>query len=172
MSEIRLMPGAQIAASGLTAQRARLDVISTNIANASTTRTENGGPYRRQMVEFGAPADVQVPRVSRAAPTTKLQLSRTHPTHRQDAIPPAVAPGTVAAGVIVRGVVEDQSPFPMVFDPSHPDADEQGFVRLPNVELLDEMVDLMIASRAYEANLRSLEAAREMAGRTLDALAT
>jgi flagellar basal-body rod protein FlgC len=171
VSEIRLIPGVQIAASGLTAQRARLDAISSNIANASTTRTETGDPYRRQLVQLGAPADVQVPHRKLAAPPTRLELSRSHPTHRPNGDPPTLQ-STLASGVVVRGVAEDETPFPVVYDPSHPDADEQGFVRMPNVELLDEMVDLMLASRAYEANLRSLEAAREMAARTLDALAT
>jgi flagellar basal-body rod protein FlgC len=171
VSEIGLIPGVQIAGSGLSAQRARLDVISSNIANASTTRTETGEPYRRQMVELVAPSGVRVPRHPLTTPATRLDVARTHPEHKPGP-DPLVLFRTLSAGIAVGGIVEDETPFPVIYDPSHPDADEQGFVRMPNVELLDEMVDLMIAARTYEANLRSLEAAREMAARTLDALAT
>jgi flagellar basal-body rod protein FlgC len=171
VSEIGLIPGIQVAQTGLTAQRTRLDVISTNIANAGTTRTESGEPYRRQVVELGAPAGIKMPHKPLTAPPTRLSLSRTHSTHRSEGDAPVVT-RTLQSGVAVRGVVEDETPFPVVYDPSHPDADEDGFVRMPNVELLDEMVDLMLATRAYEANLRSIESARDMARRTLDALAT
>ncbi len=171
MSEIGLVPGIGIAGTGLTAERARLDAISANIANAGTTRTETGQPYRRQLVELTAPADVELPAPPLAAPATRTPLARTHPQHQPGGDEP-VLERSRRGGVAVSGVVEDPSPFPVVHDPGHPDADARGFVRMPNVDMVHEMVDLMMASRAYEANLRSLEAAREMVGRTLDALAT
>lgn len=167
MSEISLVPGIGIAASGLTAQRARLDAVMANIANSSTTRTASGEPYRRQVVELGAPGDVRVPEPPLLAPSTRVPLAVTDPAHRSRVEPPGVA-RTGRAGVEVESVGEDPTPFPVVYDPTHPDADAQGFVRLPNVELVDEMVDLMLASRIYEANLRSLEAAQSMAERTID----
>ena len=105
-------------ASGLTAERLRMDVISDNLANAQTTRTPAGGPFRREMVQFMA-----VP----------------------------LSPGG-AGGVVVSGIVQDQSPFPLRYDPGNPDANAQGYVRLPNVTVTAEMVDMLAASRAYQAN--------------------
>jgi flagellar basal-body rod protein FlgC len=104
-------------ASGLTAQRLRMDVIADNLANAETTRTPQGGPFRREMVELLA-------------------------------IPLSARGG----GVVVAGIVQDQSPFPLRYDPGNPDADAQGYVRMPNVNVTAEMVDLLAASRAYQAN--------------------
>ena len=106
-------------ASGLTAERLRMDVISDNLANAQTTRTPGGGPFRREMVQF------------MAVPLTA---------------------GGGGGGVVVSGIVQDRSPFPARYDPGSPDADAQGYVRLPNVNVTAEMVDMLAASRAYQAN--------------------
>ncbi len=112
--------------SGLSVQRARLDVIAENIANAETTRTAQGGPYRRLRV--------------------------------------VVAPAAGdAGGVEVAGLAADEGPFQQIYDPSHPDADEQGYVLMPNVDIATEMVEMVAASRAYEANAKALRVAREMA---------
>jgi flagellar basal-body rod protein FlgC len=121
-----------ISASGIHAQRTRLDVIANNIANAETTRSVEGGPYRRQMVTFRAAYD---------------EARRNFP---------------VIAGVEVGEIVEDPTEPRMVYDPGHPDADSSGYVRLPNVNVVEEMVDMVSATRAYEANVAALNAAKGM----------
>lgn len=137
----KLFAGFQSAASGLAAERARVDVIARNLANAQTTSTPEGGPYRRQVVRFE-------PLLARAA---NGQLE--------------------ARGVRVAGVEADTStPFQRVFDPNHPDADEQGFVSLPNVNTAMEMADLITAMRAYEANAVMQETFVQMAERALRTL--
>ncbi|MBX6351131.1 MAG: flagellar basal body rod protein FlgC [Clostridia bacterium] len=137
-----------ISASGLTAERLRLDLIANNLANAQTTRTPGGGPYRRQLPVF-VPGGVA-----------------------GDALLPGPVPVTVAAsrlaswasglGVAVVGIVEDPRPGPLRYDPANPDADAEGYVRLPNVDPTAEMVDLVAASRAYEANVQALSGARSV----------
>lgn len=125
-----------ISASGLTAQRLRMDTIASNIANIETTRTPEGGPYQRQ-----------VPLFSSRLPDR---------------------PGQPGGGVEVLGLLRDQSPFKRVYEPGHPDADEEGYVLMPNVELVKEMVDMIDASRAYEANVTALNASKDMVQRALD----
>jgi flagellar basal-body rod protein FlgC len=131
-----------IAASGLSAQRLRLDLIAGNLANVHTTRTENGGPFRRQLAVFQA---------------------RDYGLHRAGGSTPVLGGG----GVRVLGIVEDQSPLKMVYDPSHPDADPDGYVWYPNVDPILEMADLIGASRAFEANLSVLEAGKQLITRSL-----
>lgn len=135
------------AASGLTAERFRLDVISNNIANANTTRTAAGGAYRRQMVVFQ-------PRTSQSA--SFLQLLK----QEQQALS--------GAGVRVVGIKEDQAPLRTVYDPTHPDANAQGYVEMPNVHIVTEMVDMIGATRAYEANVAAVNAAKSMALKALE----
>lgn len=125
-----------ISASGLTAQRLRMDTIANNIANIETTRTPEGGPYQRQVPLFA----------SRESQET----------------------GQPGGGVRVQALLRDQSPFKRVYEPGHPDADEEGYVLMPNVELVKEMVDMIDASRAYEANVTALNTAKEMAQRALE----
>lgn len=134
---------AGIAASGLAAERQRMEIASHNIANAHATRTASGEPFRRQRVVFAE--------VLRSA-----GIGRRGPEG--------------LGGVQVVGVTEDDTPFPVVYDPGHPDADETGHVRMPNVQIPHEMVDLLTASRAYEANLKSLEVFRQMAEQALNLL--
>ena len=140
--------------SGLTAERMRMDVTSENLANAQTTRGPNGGPYRRKEVA--------------------LQTAR--PDGFRSALASAVGsvPGAGASspdgGVEVSGIVEDQSPPRMVYDPGHPDANAQGYVAMPNVNPVTEMVDLIAASRAYEANVTAMQAAKQMFSKTLELL--
>ena len=133
------------AASGLTAERLRMDVISNNIANANTTRTTEGGAYRRQMVVFE-------PRTNQGSSFGQL-LSR-----ELDA-------GT---GVRVTGIKKDSSPTKLMYDPNHPDANKDGYVEMPNVNIVAEMVDMITASRAYEANVAAVNAAKSMAMKALD----
>ena len=132
-----------ISASGLTAERYRMEVIANNIANANATRTPEGGPYQRQQVVFATALSNQM---GRYAPGPGLsQLS----------------------GVRVTGISNDNSAFPNVYNPGHPDADEQGMVTMPNVKLPNEMVDMITASRAYEANLRAIRSFKSMVQQSL-----
>jgi flagellar basal-body rod protein FlgC len=133
-----LFSGLRTSASGLAAERTRIDVIARNIANAHTTRTPEGGPYRRQVVLFEPLLQ-------------KLERGRSE-----------------VAGVRVSGVEDDRStPFEQVHDPAHPDADEHGMVLLPNVNATREMADLITAMRAYEANLSAQDSFVRMAERAL-----
>jgi flagellar basal-body rod protein FlgC len=129
-----------ISSSGLSAERYRMEVIANNIANANVTRAPDGGPYRRQQVIFKV-GDIETEGAS-----------------------------GFGSGVAVDGVEADQSEFQMVYNPGHPDADENGMVAMPNVQIPYEMVDLITATRAYEANLKSIRIFREMAERTLSLL--
>lgn len=132
-----------ISGSGLTAQRLRMDVISSNIANVNTTRTEEGGPYRRKMPVFKAKND------SSFADIMKNRLGS--------------ADGGSGNGVEVEAIVEDETPLRRVYRPEHPDADEDGYLSLPNVDVVTEMVDMIEASRAYEANISALDTTKNMA---------
>jgi len=130
----QLLSTTDVAASGLAAERLRMEIATNNIANANTTSTPEGGPFRRQQVVFSTVMDE----------TTQLgQLSLN--------------------GVEVANVLPDQTPFERVHMPGHPDADDQGNVLIPNVSIPMELVDLMTASRAYEANLKSLKIFKQMA---------
>ena len=133
-----------ISASALTATRLRMDVITENVANINTTRTENGDPYRRKFVVFQERANDR----SFASFFNRARK----------------APG----GVRVIHIGKDMSEFKLDYDPAHPDADENGYVRLPNVEVVQEMVDMMAAFRAYEANVTALNVFKDMATKTLE----
>jgi flagellar basal-body rod protein FlgC len=140
----------QISASGLTAQRLHLDVISNNIANANTTRATNGEPYRRQQVLFGA-------RESGGSFGAMLAAARGNNANPS---------GT---GVQVTAIQPDMKrDFKVVHDPGHPDADAKGNVRMPNVEPIVEMVDMISATRAYEAGITAINTAKQMQQRALD----
>ena len=130
----------RISASGLTAQRVRLQAISSNMANARSTRTEEGTPYRRQMPVF------QAVEANEFGSELAQQLSR----------------------VEVVEVEKSDAPFRQVFDPGHPDADDDGYVQYPNVDILHEMVDLMNTSRTYEANSNVTETTYKMANQALE----
>jgi len=122
-----------ISASALVAQKARMDVISANLANVNTTRTDKGGPYRRQEVVFKAAS----------VGGFEEQMGR-------------------SMGVEVVDIVEDRSPPKIVYDPAHPDADEKGNVAMPNINLMKEMVDMTMTTRSYEANTTAISAAKSM----------
>lgn len=132
------------AASGLTAERLRMDVISNNIANVNTTRTAEGGAYRRQTVTF-APRDNE----GSFAQILSKNLDK-------------------GSGVRVVGINKDNSPMRNVYDPAHPDANNEGYVEMPNVNIVSEMVDMIGATRAYEANVTVLNAAKSMALKALE----
>lgn len=134
-------------ASGLTAQRLRLDVISQNMANASTTRTEDGGPYKRKSVVFE-----QVQNEPSSSFSSILNEKRQSGNN----------------GVRVAQIVEDESEGSLVYDPTHPDANEEGYVEMPNVDVIDEMVNMISASRSYEANVNSFNSMKAMFTKALE----
>jgi flagellar basal-body rod protein FlgC len=151
----------RIGASGLQAQQLRLDLISNNIANAQTTRTAAGGPYRRQDVVFTTgQVNLQLPALP--FPGSISQVSLKLPAL------PAQAGASTASGVQVAGIVEDSTPGQQVYDPGNPDADAQGYVTYPNVDLVTEMTDMLSATRSYQANLAAIDAARTLALKALD----
>lgn len=131
----------EISGSGLAAQRVRMNVIAENLANIETTRTGEGGPYRRKLVVFGSEAG--------SGFAQALDAART-------------------GGVSVLEVRESAEPLRRVHQPAHPDADQDGYVTLPNINPLLEMVDLLAATRAYEANVTAVQAAKSMATKALE----
>ena len=136
-----LFDGLEISASGLTAERMRMDVTAENLANAQTTRGADGQPYRRKEVvlqERGGGFGGQL--------------------------------ASALGGVEVAGIAQDQTPLKRIYDPGHPDADGDGYVSMPNVETVTEMVDLITAQRAYEANVTAMQAAKQMFAKTLELL--
>lgn len=136
--DINILPGANSAASALQAEKVRMEVISQNIANASTTSTPAGGPYQRQVVRFQTIMEDQ------------FNLN------------------SAVREVRVAGIENDQRPFRLVYQPGHPDADQKtGMVKYPNVSVHEEMADLIASSRTVEANLAIIRNARQMAMQTL-----
>ncbi len=137
----------KISASGLSAERLRMDVISSNIANANSTRSAKGGPYKRQ-VAILQPAD----------PQESFQTALREKQNK----------GAGLTGVKVAGIIEDTSPTKKVYDPKHPDANGEGYVEYPNVDVMKEMVEMITASRAYEANVTALNGTKSMILKTLE----
>ena len=138
----------EVSASGLTAERMRMDVVAQNLANANTTRGVDGQPYRRKEVVL---AERQGEQSFGAALAGAMS-------------------GGKPAGVEVAAIAEDQTPLKQVYDPGHPDADANGYVQMPNVDSVAEMVDLISAQRAYEANVTAMQAAKQMFSKTLELL--
>jgi flagellar basal-body rod protein FlgC len=134
-----------ISASALTAQRTRMNIISANLANINTTRTADGGPYRRKDVVFGARP---------AVPSFQNQFAATL--------------SETSGMVEVTGVVEDPRPPILKYAPEHPDADASGYIRTPNINLVEEMVNLIAASRSYEASLTAVDATKKMSLKALE----
>ncbi|MGM0380683.1 MAG: flagellar basal body rod protein FlgC [bacterium] len=130
------------AGSGLTAERTRMDVISDNIANANTTRTEDGGPYMRKVVQF-EPRGEEETLLSGLTPSEPGQSN-------------------IGKGVRVRSITEADGEARRMYEPKHPDANEEGYVLKPNVDPAKEMVDMITATRAYEANVSSIDSAKKM----------
>jgi flagellar basal-body rod protein FlgC len=160
---VSYLTGMNVSASGLTAQRAVMDAAAENLANAQTTRTPEGGPYRRKVVPLTAQAQAFTVVTEETAPA---DLQRTDPDHLgPDRVSRTAA--QEAMGVTAK-VEEDKSEGSQVYDPGHPDADAAGMVRMPNVDTAHEMVTLMVASRAYEANLAALQASRRLAEASLN----
>lgn len=128
-------------ASGLYAQRKRMDLIASNLANIETTRTEEGGPYRRKMVVMKSK-----PMVSDFEHIFNSKIE----------------------GVQIEDIIEDKSPFKQVYNPSHPDADENGYLLKPNVDLIVETTNMLMAKRAFEANIAAIKSTRQMVLKALE----
>jgi flagellar basal-body rod protein FlgC len=142
---MNLLDALKIGSSGLTAQRIRMNVISTNLANVNSTWTEEGGPYRRRMAIMGAkPFHEMLERAS----GDSLERS--------------------VSEVRVMDIATDQSPLVSKYDPDHPDADQNGYVKMPNVNMIEEMVEMLNAARSYEANVTALTTTKEMALKALE----
>ena len=140
------MRGLDVSATGLTAQRIRMDIISSNLANVHTTRTSGGGPYRRKDVVFKEESGGSPETLSFKSILNSLK------------------------GVVVDAVKEDTGPFKKVYDPGHPDADTKGYVSFPNVNTVEEMVNMLSATRSYEANITAVESYKSMFMKALDIL--
>ncbi|HFE62911.1 MAG TPA: flagellar basal body rod protein FlgC [Caldithrix sp.] len=159
----KLFGALNISSSGLSAQRKRLDTIAGNIANAQTTRTESGEPYRRKVIRMEAQDGEAFEHVLQK---TRHRLAATNRRHIRSAMRPTTRRGGESG---VKAVVEeDTSEFKRVYDPTHPDADAEGYVFLPNINLISEMVDMISASRSYEANLTAIDSEKKMAKAALD----
>lgn len=151
----------EISASALSAERLAMDVIANNIANANTTRTPQGGAFKRQLIVFAqtpnapAQADNGFPAFGANGSAFSSDINNTEPN---------------VEGVQALGIVNDNSPDRMVFDPGNPEADARGYVHYPNVQVVKEMVDMMAASRAYEANVAAIQETKSMDAASLGLL--
>jgi flagellar basal-body rod protein FlgC len=164
-----LFESIQISGSGLKGQRVKMDVVARNLANAETTRTEDGTPYRRQRAVFREVLEQRVQqgrdRLTGTAAETGNGPTRTHARHLAGLNPHERLD---REGMLTEvDLAPDASEFRVVYDPGHPDADEEGYVLLPNVDVITEMVDMIAASRAYEANLSAVQAAKDMFNQAL-----
>ena len=145
-----LFDSLDISGSALSAERLRMDVTAENLANANTTRGADGGAYRRKVVVL----QQQAGGGSAFGNTLAAEMRR----------------GEKPTGVQVAAIAEDTTPNRRIYDPGHPDADAQGYVEMPNVDSVSEMVDLISASRAYEANVTAMQAAKTLFNKTLELL--
>lgn len=148
--KMSFLPSMDISASGITAQKNRMDVIAQNIANKDTTRTENAQAYRRKLVVFRE--------IGSSGFFSNLKYAKQK-----------INPNTATkGGVLVDKIIEDQSDFIPVYDPMHPDANDEGYVMMPNVNTSAEMVDAMATQRSYNANITAFNTIKEMARKALE----
>lgn len=147
----------EISASGLSAERLSMDIIANNIANANTTRTPQGGAFKRQLVIFAQKPGAVDPATDPSDPSSNN-------------FDPNAAPKAQVEGVQALGIVNDPTPDRLVFDPGNPEADPRGYVHYPNVQIVKEMVDMMAASRAYEANVAAMHESTNMNNAALSVL--
>lgn len=146
-----------ISTSGLSAQRRRMDAIASNIANVNTTRTAEGGPYRRKITTFSENKEVN--NFSKLLDDEKMALRTTDNSHL---LPEDYVMHKDGLSGVNAEVNKDDSEAKLIYDPTHPDADEKGYVAMPNINIVSEMVDMMSASRSYEANVTALNASKGM----------
>ncbi|SCG83457.1 Flagellar basal-body rod protein flgC [Proteiniborus sp. DW1] len=143
---MKIFKSIDISATGMTAERTRMEIIAKNIANANVTRTSSGTPYRRQKVVF---------KQNETSPFSVYLSKYSNKLHN-------------AKGVKVSEIIEDQTPFKQIYEPGHPDADDNGYVQMPNVDITTEMVDMISATRAYEANMSAINSSKNMALKALE----
>ncbi|MCK4460864.1 MAG: flagellar basal body rod protein FlgC [candidate division Zixibacteria bacterium] len=155
----------EVSAQGLSIQRARMNTTARNIANAETTRTEDGGPYRRRRIQVKEEAVKGGFRnmIRRAGTRLARTNSRHLPVHSE-----RITRNIELPTVSHEETIDSASGYKLVHDPSHPDADGEGYVRMPDIEIVTEMVDMMAATRAYEANTVAISAAKKMAEDALE----
>lgn len=142
-----------IVASGLTAQQLRLDVVAENVTNSTTTRTEGGGAYRRKMVVFRSETGRDGFRRAMAKAAYGMAPNKGFDT---------------IGGVKVEQIVEDPTPFKLVYDPEHPDANEDGYLEMPNIDMVKEMTDAMAATQAYSANVTAFNTLKTVIAQGLE----
>ncbi len=167
MSLIGLFSGLNISATGLRGERVRQNIIASNIANAETTRTAEGGPYKKKTVIFEQDPDEKDFRL--VLGKTRLQGRTTLPMHKeipQPEFPPVEE--RVGNGVKIVQIHEDQNAPRLIYEPSHPDANADGYVAMPNINVVQEMVDMIAATRAYEANVTAMSATKGMLMKALE----
>jgi len=159
-----MFAGLNISSAGLTAQRKKMNAIASNLANAETTKTEKGGAYRRKIVQLKAKGEHLFGAALRQA---GLTMTTTNGAHLSGV--PVVSGGTDEVDQVVSATeTEDQSPPRVVYDPGNPDANPDGYVNMPNVNIVTEMVGMMTASREFEANTVAIDAAKNMAKDSLE----
>ena len=154
-----------ISATGLSAQRRKLTAIASNVANVDTTRTDEGGPYKRRRVVM-----LEAPKLTKFSTMLEEQRSRMKQTTGRHMMEGEPRPGEIftGAGVLSQAVREEPIKPRLVYDPNHPDAREDGYVVYPDINVVTEMVDMIASSRAYEANATVLSAAKDMVNRSLE----
>jgi flagellar basal-body rod protein FlgC len=156
-----------ISASGLRAQRVRQNIIASNLANAETTRTKDGGPYKRQFVVLREnPADPEKRFVFGPDKMKGFTTQENHIAIPDPGLP--LAKDRIGSGVEVAEIGSDNSAPRLVYDPSHPDANEQGYVAMPNINTVQEMTDMISATRSYEASVTAMNAAKSMLMKSLE----
>lgn len=156
--------------SALNLARTQLDVISSNISNVNTTRTEEGGPYLRKEVTFeeslkNANSFTNLPKSNRRGPSKMMQ---THDRHQLEGGRFGYSSGRKSYGVQTTGIIENEENTRLLYDPSHPDANEEGYVEYPNVDMADEMINMMNTIRSYEANVTAMDASKSMLKKALE----
>ncbi len=164
-----LFSSIKISASGLSGMRTKMDTVAKNLANAETTRTADGTPYRRERVVFSQTLSQTLGRRALPSPEQRANGPLTTTNSRHISAGRGVSGSTALQGVDMDvQTAPDASEFKVVYDPGHPDADEDGYVLMPNVNVVTEMVDMITASRAYEANVSAIQAAKQMFAKALD----
>lgn len=160
-----LLSSIEISSKGLTVQRTKMNVVADNIANAETTETKEGGPYRRKRVLVKQ--DATEGSFSASLKNARTRLAGTNAKHL-DGKSVTVGRRQELASAEPEIIADKESSFKLLYDPSHPDANEDGYVRMPDIEIVNEMVDMMAATRAYEANTVAIASAKKMAQDALD----
>jgi len=161
-----LFSGIDISTSALKANRRAMEIISENIANINTTRTKNGGPYQKQTAVYN---EIKGARFNQMLSDASTRLSVTNRGHMNENSGSSIlTPNKEVSGVSVDSKVPGSQEYRLVYSPSHPDADANGYVRFPKINILEEMVELMQVSRSFEASVTSMQAAKSMAKKALE----